>query len=303
MRVTDALRFELYKNQLSTLKTSMDQLTTEVASGKKILVPADDPASFAKNIEITAQQSQNTQYAKNLNSLQTASSYYQTAVNTVSNVLTQVQQLAVQQASDTVDANSRSTAASQVNDIIQQLVAVGNTKVGNTYLFGGKNSSVPAYTLNTTTNAVTFNGTSAVTKVAVDSSTTVDGGFSGNTVFTGRVSGQSVDIFQTLQTFSNDLRTNNTTGIKAAIDNINACVDLTANSLSSIGTYAKNVSNLLTANSTADTTLTQTSAGLMDVDMAKAISDYSTLSTAYQAALYTMAKVESLNIMNYLPPA
>jgi flagellar hook-associated protein 3 FlgL len=249
MRVADAFRFEIYKSQLSTLKTKMDRLTSQIASEKKILVPADDPASFAKNIEITAELSQNSQYKKNLNSLKAAGSYYETAVNTMGNVLTQVQQLAVQQASDTVDADSRSTAASQVDDIIQQLVAVGNTKVGNTYLFGGKNASVPAYTLDTTTNTVTFKGTSAVPKVAVDSATTVNGGFSGNTVFAGTIGGQSVDIFQT------------------------------------------------------DTTLATASSSLVAVDAAEAISDYTTLSTAYQAALYTMAKVESLNIMNYLPSA
>ena len=78
-------------------------------------------------------------------------------------------------------------------------------------------------------------------------------------------------------------------------------MDLTANNLAYVGTYTKNINDLLTANASADTTLSQTSSDLVSADMAKAISDYSTLSTAYQAALYTMSKVESISILNYLP--
>ncbi len=296
MRVADNFRYQLYQTTLSNLKAQMDKSTQEVASGKKVMVPSDDPSSYAQNLQILTQQSQNSQYKSNLNSLQALGSYYETSVNSVSNILSSVQQLAIEQASSTVDANSRSTAAEQVNDIIRQLVTLGNTKVGDTYAFGGTKANTPAYA-----SDGTFLGSTQVGQVAVNSSTTVDAGISGQTVFTGTANGQSVDIFQTLQTFSQDLSNNNTAGLQTDLTNINNCVDLTANNLAYVGTYTKNINDLLTANATADTTLAQTSSDLVSVDMAKAISDYSTLSTAYQAALYTMAKVESISILNYMP--
>jgi len=274
----------------------MDQSTQEIASGKKVMVPSDDPSSYAQNLEILAQQSQNTQYKNNLDSLQAQGSYYETSVNSISNVLSSIQQLAIEMASSTVDANSRASAANQVDDIIQQLVTVGNTKVGDTYIFGGTMATNAPYTSNGT-----FQGSAEVGQVAVNNSSTVDAGISGQTIFTGTANGQAVDIFQTLQTFRQDLSANNTAGVQTDLGNINNCVDLTANNLAYVGTYTKNISNLLTANSNTDTTLSQDSSDLVSADMAKAISDYSTLSTAYQAALYTMAKVESLNILDYLP--
>ncbi|MGD0231310.1 MAG: flagellar hook-associated protein FlgL, partial [Syntrophorhabdales bacterium] len=256
MRVADAFRFQVYTSTLSTLEAQMDNATTQIASGKKVNVPSDDPASYAQNLQITAELSQNTQYGNNLNSLQTTASYYNTSLNTISNVLTSVEQLVVQQSSSTVDANSRSTAAGEVNDLIQQLVTVGNTKVGDTYIFGGKNSNEAPYTLDSSTNSVTFNGTNDVAKVAVDSSSTVDAGISGNTVFTGTADGQSVNIFDTLQQLSQDLQNNDTTALQTDLTNVDACVDLTANNLSYVGTYTKNITNLLNANATANTTLT-----------------------------------------------
>ncbi len=301
MRVTDGFRFQTYTATLSTLESQMDTLTNQIASGKKVLAPSDDPTSYAQNMQITAEQSQNTQYASNLNSLQANGAYYQTSLNSMGNILTAVQQLAVQMSSATVNASSRTAAAGQVDGYIQQLAALGNTKVGNTYIFGGEKANGAAYTLDSTTNSVTFNGTDNVAKVAVNSSTTIDASISGNTIFTGTVNGQNVDIFATLQQFGNDLANNDTGAIQTDLTNINNCTDLTANNLAYVGTYTKNISSLLTTNTTTGTTLTQTSSNLVDVDTAQAYSDYTTLSTAYQAALYVMSKAENLSIMNYLP--
>jgi flagellar hook-associated protein 3 FlgL len=301
MRVTDSFRFQTYTATLSTLESQMDTLTNQIASGKKVLVPSDGPASYAQNMQITAEQSQNTQYASNLNSLQANGAYYQTSLNSMGDILTTVQQLAVQMSSSTVDASSRTAAANQVAGYIQQLAALGNTKVGDTYIFGGEKANGAAYTLDSTTNSVTFNGTDNVAKVAVSSSTTVDAGISGNTIFTGTVNGQSVDIFATLQQFGNDLANNDTAALQTDLTNIGNCVDLTSNNLAYVGTYTQNISSLLATNTTTGTTLTQTSDNLVDVNTAQAYSDYTTLSTAYQAALYVMSKAESLSILNYLP--
>ncbi|MGD0657395.1 MAG: flagellin [Syntrophorhabdales bacterium] len=306
MRVADAFRYQLYQTTLSNLKTQMDQSTQEIASGKQVMVPSDNPSSYAQNLQILAEQSQNSQYKSNLDSLQALGSYYTTSVNQVGNILSSVQQLATEQASSTVSADSRTSAADTVNDLIQQLVTLGNTKVGDTYIFGGTKSNTTAYSANGT-----FVGSAQVGQVAVDTSTTVDAGISGQTIFNGTISGETVtlggvsqsniDIFGVLKQFSQDLAANNTSGIQTDMANISSCVDLTANNLAYVGTYTGNINNLLTSNSTANTTLTTDSSNLVNVDMAKAISDYSTLSTAYQAALYTMAKVESISILNYLP--
>ena len=310
MSVGDSFRCQLYVNTLSSLQAQMDQTTEEVSSGKKVQAPSDNPANYAQNLEVLAQQSQNSQYKSNLNSLQTNASYYQTSVNSLSNVLTTIQQLAVQQASSTADPVSRSSAGTEVNDLIEQLAAVGNTKVGDTYIFGGTESNNPAYKVDTSsgTPVVTYQGSADVGQVAVNNSTTVAAGFSGQSIFTGTVNGQSVNIFQTLETFSNDLQnTNNLSSdqqlaaIQTDLGNIGNCLDLTSNNLASVGTYAQNINSLLTTNANTDTTLSETSSNLVNVDMAQAISDYSTLSTAYQAALYVMSKVESMSILNYLP--
>ncbi len=76
MRVGDNFTYQVYETQLSNLQAQMEQSSEEVASGKQVQVPSDNPASYAQNLEVLAQQSQNTQYGKNLDSLQANGSYY-----------------------------------------------------------------------------------------------------------------------------------------------------------------------------------------------------------------------------------
>ena len=298
MRVTDSFMFQTYADTLSTLKSQMDTLTNQVASGKQVILPSDNPSSYAENMQITAEQSQNTQYASNLNSLKAQGAYYQTSLDSIGNILTSVKQLAVQMSSATVTATSRAAAASQVEGYIQQLAAVGNTKMGDTYIFGGEKANVAPYQADgSLTGGVPIGG---VAQVTVNSSTTIDAGISGDTIF-GTGNGSTVDIFTILNNFSNDLANNDTGALQTDLTNIGSCVDLTANNLAYVGTYTQNISSLLSTNTTAGTTLTQTSDNMVDVNTAQAYSDYTTLSTAYQAALYVMSKAESLSILNYLP--
>jgi flagellar hook-associated protein 3 FlgL len=294
MRVTDSFRYDLYTNMLSTLKEKIDKNQVMVASGRKILTPSDDPAAFAKAMQIDAQKSMNDQYRKNLNSLKTTGAYYETSVNTISDLLTKAKELAVQMASDTVDANARKSAAEEIDGIIQQLVAVGNTKVGSTYIFGGKKSNLAPYNQDGD-----FSGTEEVTKVAVDSSSTMDGSISGSRIFTNGLDG-GVDIFATLKGFRSHLSDNDLGGIQDDINKINSCVDLTADNLSYVGVYTKRIETLLSANETRGLTLTETQSDLVNVDVVQAVSDYYALTTAYQAAAYTMSKVQNLTLLNYL---
>jgi flagellar hook-associated protein 3 FlgL len=295
MRVADGFRYELYKTNLSILKEKMDNTSTKVASGRRVLVPSDDPASFSKNMELDAQKNANTQFKRNLNALAARGKYYETSINTITDLLTRAKELAVQMASDTVDAQSRAGAAEEIDGIIESLAAVGNTKVGNTYIFGGKNSDTAPYTFDETTSTWSFNGTADVTKVSVDASRTMDSGISGERIF-----GVDTGLFTSLGELRAALKSNDLAGIQTGMDSMDAWIDQTATNLTYVGTYNRKVDTVIATNETREITLTETSASLMEADTVQLITDYNALSTAYQAAALTLSKVQNLTILNYM---
>ena len=167
MRVTDSYRYEIFKNNLAILRSRLAKNEEMIASEKKILAPSDDPVGTSQYMQLTAQKNTNSQFIKNVQQLSTLGGAYETAANSVSDVLTNAKALATTMASDTQDADTRKTAATEIESLIEQLVTVGNSKVGSTYIFGGKRSDTQAFTLNNADYSVTFNGSNEVSRVQI----------------------------------------------------------------------------------------------------------------------------------------
>ena len=296
MRVTDSFRYEIYKNSLSALKAGLDKTGQMVTSGKKILTPSDDPVGTGEAIRLQSQQDVNSQYVKNLSQFTMFGSMYETSANSVSDMLSNAKQLATTMASATQDKSTRAMAAQEVQGMIDQLVMVGNSKVGNTYIFGGKKSDAPPFTLNPD-YSVTFSGTGDVPKVEVSRGNTQDLGISGQKFFDYQ--GGS-DIFAALKGLKDALESNDVTGISNSIDSISNGVNLVANDLSYIGNFNNMATNLTDTLNNNNLALKTTMSGITDVDTAQAYSDYTTLSTAYEASLSILSKMQQMNILNYL---
>jgi flagellar hook-associated protein 3 FlgL len=298
MRVTDSYRFEIFKNNLSILKEKMNRTEEMIASEKKILSPSDDPVEAAKYVRMQAQKDKNDQYLKNLQQLSTLGGTYETATIGAKNIFTTAKQLATTMASDTQNAATRLTAATEVESLIEQLVTVGNTKVGNTYVFGGTKSSVAAFTLNAD-YSVTFNGSGDVPKVQTSNGRTENLGISGETFF-GTAAGSTNNMFAALKELRDALKSNDTTAIGDSLDAINSAVDLAADDVSYVGTYLSKISSLTDTLTNTNTNLKSVMSDIMDIDTIQAYSDYTTLTNAYEASLSVLAKMQSLNILNYM---
>lgn len=294
MRVTDKLRFDIFKNNLAALKEQLDKTQNIIASGKKIMAPSDDPVMASRSIELDAQKNQNDQFSRNLGQLKTLSSFYDTSLTKIQDLLTRAKELAVAQSSDNMDASTRLTASEEVKGIIEQLVSIGNSRIGSTYIFGGQRANSVPFTLDADYN-VAYNGTANVSSVYVDNTTKENAGISGERVFN-----QGTDIFSSLKAFKEALETNDRAGIQGAMDDIDEALTATENNLACAGTYMKRIEDLLEDNEVKSNNLTQTVSEMVETDITQAIADFNTLTTTYQGLLYSMAKVQELSILNYL---
>jgi flagellar hook-associated protein 3 FlgL len=297
MRVTDKLRSEFSKKQISGLNEKIAVLQEQISSEKKILHPSDDPVIYSRNVQMTSEKTLNTQYKRNLDRLNTFAGTYETVFGSMKSLLNTAKQLAVTQSSDQMDAASRKTAAVQIEGIIENLVTLGNTKVGNTYAFGGKKSDTAAFVLNEADYSVTFNGSDDVPEVYVDGSTKEQLGISGKSAF---YDGNTVSVFGALKELRDALKNNDGNAVRTSIDSINKTLDLTANNVAYVGTYANTITTLTTQNLTKGDLLTITMSDMVDADMIQLITDFNTLKNAYEASTSSLATIMKLSILNYL---
>ena len=298
MRVTDSYRYEVFKNSLSILKERLAKTEEMIASEKKILAPSDDPVGTSQYMQLKAQKETNSQYVKNIQQLSTLGGAYETAANGVSEILAKAKELATTMASDTQDASTRQTAAAEVESLIEQLVTVGNSRVGSTYIFGGKRSNTTSFTLNAD-YSVTFNGSNEVSKVQIATGQTENMGISGEKFF-GTAAGSTNNIFGALKDLRDALDNNDRTAIGASLDGIDNAVDLAANDLSYVGTYNNKITNFSDTMTNNNISLQTVMASIMDVDTVQAYTDYTTLTNAYEASLSVINKMQQMNILDYL---
>lgn len=148
MRVTDAYKFTILKQNLSEMKKRIDSLQGQIASGKKISVPSDDSVIYARSVEIDAEKQFYTQLGRNLDSMTSSGAMYESSLNSTKELISRAKEIALAQSDDTMDPASRRYAAEELKEIIEQLVTVGNTNLAGTYIFGGKRANEAPFRLN-----------------------------------------------------------------------------------------------------------------------------------------------------------
>lgn len=296
MRVTDSGRYDMFTANLNALKERIDNVQEMISSGKKVLHPSDDAVVISQSITIGADKDTNTQMKRNLDKLKMLGSTYETSITTMQDLLTRAKEIAVTMASDNMDASNRASASEEVKGIIEQLVTIGNTKVGNTYIFGGLKSDTAPFSLNSADYSVTWNGSSDVAEIFVDKGEKEKMGISGSTVF---FSG-GTSVFDVLKNFKVALDTNDTTGIKGAMDGLDQMLNLTETNTAYIGTYTGKIDSLIQSNSAKDLNLTTILSDMTDADVASLITEFNTLTNAYQSTVYALSKIQNLNILSYL---
>lgn len=137
--------------QLNSLNSMLDQQSKlhetqlQLASGKRILSPSDDPTASALSVDLNQSKQQFSQFQDNISYAKSRLSMEETSLATAVNILQRVRELAVQGASDNYDAVQRKNLAVEVRQRLGEILGIGNTKdAGGDYLFaGGKGSTVP----------------------------------------------------------------------------------------------------------------------------------------------------------------
>jgi flagellar hook-associated protein 3 FlgL len=160
----------------------------ELASGKQINSPADNPVGAAQAALLQSDLAQLGQYSSNqaqaTHLLNSASSTVTQAVNVMQSVNTTL----VQAGNATLNDTDRSALAAQLQQDLNQLVGLANTSDGQGgYLFGGSVNSTPPFVQNG--NNVSYVGDNIVPGVQISQTRSEQVKYSGAAVFMSVPSG------------------------------------------------------------------------------------------------------------------
>ncbi len=146
MRVSDSMKYRLYLQNIRRVNEQLQNIQTQVATGKTVNSPSDDPIKYAANVKYDISLSTISQSNSNLESLVTLSSMYDTCFTSISDLLGTVTNLANN--ADTMDEGLLTAASQNIEDIIESLVDLANTTFKDGYIFGGQQADKVPFQLN-----------------------------------------------------------------------------------------------------------------------------------------------------------
>jgi flagellar hook-associated protein 3 FlgL len=271
----------------------------EVATGKKVTVPSDNPAAAADMVQNTLETANVDQYTQNVSTMLSMVQTADSSLGSVVTSLTQAISLGTEGANGTNNTSNLQAIASQVQGILQSVVAQANTSYQGTYLFGGTETSSAPYTASSSSSSgYTYNGNSDVNSVAVGDDMNVQLNLPGSQIF----SNSNADVLGSLSSLVTALQSGNATAIGTATTAVSAALSNVSQQRVFYGNAESQLNSQETALQQETVSLTSQQSSLVDVDEAQAATDLSQAETANNAAEAAAAKVLPNTLLNYLVP-
>lgn len=156
MRVTQSMLSNNMLRNLSNSYNKMGKLQEQIATGKKVNRPSDDPVSVMKGMGYRMQVDKVQQFQRNMGEVHNWLDNTDDALDKVGSALKRSYELVVNGSTDTMTKEDREKLRSELEQLQAQIKDLANTKVGNKHLFSGTKTKMPLYdkdgNLNTDTN-------------------------------------------------------------------------------------------------------------------------------------------------------
>jgi len=134
--------------QVQAGKIGISRLQDELATGRRILAPSDDPTAAIRVIGLQREQEFRDQAMVNLQSSTQFLNATEANLANIQNVITDMRGLSVSASSNVISEEERQGMLTEINSSINRLLSTANTKYQDRYLFSGGSVSTSTVALN-----------------------------------------------------------------------------------------------------------------------------------------------------------
>lgn len=306
MRITANITADNSLYNIQQGQAKLDKLNEQVGSQQNINRPSDDPINTRLLLDIGDKVKVTDQYSSNISKASTWQQVASTALTGMSQTMLTAKTLVATITNGSGDASIRQSAVSQLQALKQQIVDMGNTQMGDQYVFGGaKNTTAPF-----SGTAPYYAGDETAINVEIANNSTQQMNIPGNQLLTADTAvSQPYGKTNILATF--DKLITAITGDPAHPNGDIASIQAGANALEDGATQIDNaesdvaarvmrLDNMSTLNTNNKNTLLNIYGNTQNVDNAKLAVELTKQQTAFNASLSATAKISQMSLLNYL---
>jgi flagellar hook-associated protein 3 FlgL len=164
------------------------QLQEQAATGNRVNRPSDDPSSAYRILGLASQERSIEGFKENVTELIGNLEISSTILSDMASEMADARTLLTQIIGGIYDAEGQKRVAERLNDTLEQVVSLANSKHAQQYLFGGNSTAVAPYVVEREGGrivGVTYQGSNESRRVDVAAALDIEGNLVGDEVFRG----------------------------------------------------------------------------------------------------------------------
>ena len=309
MRVSTQQSYVSMTQSFNDLSSDLSHVVEQMATGKSILLPSDDPIAATRITQLNRQQSALDQYQSNIDSATAGMSQQESILDGVNNDLLAIRDDLLEAANGTNTADSLASLGQDIQSMTEAMVSALNYQdEDGHYVFGGTvNDRPPIVAVDAdgagVTDSYTDQGHDDHRQTPVSQGVEVDTNVAVSDFF-----GDSLDVLNTLTSLSKELQDPSVdpadpqvqSDIENAINTVDDASDSLNASIATIGETQNTMSMLSGAQTDIATSNDQLIGQLSDLDYGPASITFTGLEMAMEATLKTYSKVSELNLFSVI---
>lgn len=182
MRVSTNGAYQRSLSMMQQLQTAISHTQLQIASGRRILTPSDDPIASARTLNMQESVARLDQFERNSDILGNRLGFEESALGNVNNALQRVRELAIQANNATQSNETRSQIAIEMREQLDSLMQLANQQDGSgRYLFSGNMDDTQPVSRNG--NTFNYNGDQGQRMIQIGDARQIADGDPGSDVF------------------------------------------------------------------------------------------------------------------------
>jgi len=306
MKVSTSMFFDRASAQLGNVQGSLAKTQEQLSTGKQITKPSDEPDKASLVTRLESEIARQKSYQGNIKSVEIRLKAEETALNSTSDVMYRMKELAVQAANDTLGAADRKTISLEMTELRNQMLSLANSQDSNgNYLFAGSRVSQMPFAPDAK-GVLVYKGDQARMVVGVGDNRRMNQNIPGSDAFTnvvrddGKGGRIGIGFFQSLGDLIDAVKGSNRVAIQRGISEIDSLQQGLSDATAQVGTDLNVVDSQNNVLDEITLRLKTTMSDIQDLDYTEAITKMNKDQLALEAAQSSFAKISKLSLFNYI---
>lgn len=299
MRISNNMIVKSYLNNLNSEMARQNEIQEKLSDGKQLHRPSDDPIKVARALRFRTNLASNEQFNQNVKDALSWMNTTDGVMSDMSSMMIRAKELTIKSVSAN-DATAFQAIAGELDGLINHMVNISNTKIGDRYIFSGQADKIEPFSRNgdTFTYLGDNNKISMIIKPGEVTPTQDSINITGMELF-----GPTQDTLTHLVAIKNELLKNPPDLdwlSKIGLDYIQKDHDKLLTQQTQLGSRMAMYEMADNMMGEDNINITQNLSDNEDLDIAKAIIDFKTSENVYRTALSVGARIMPPSLVDFL---